>query len=99
MLFRMFKQEFKADPLARIAGLIAKPFMKRIYTKINYEEFGGALLLGFKGITVISHGSSKAYAIKNAVRVAKKRSRRGILIRKLPNFWMATVIHPNSFPE
>lgn len=71
MLFRMLKQEFKSDPLAKIAGLIAKPFMKRIYTKINYEEFGGALLLGVKGITVISHGSSKAYAIKNAIRVAK----------------------------
>ena len=33
---------------------------------------GGALLLGVKGITVISHGRSKAYAIKNAVRVAKE---------------------------
>lgn len=72
MLFKMLKQEFKTDPLAKVAGLIAKPFMKRIYRKINYEEFGGALLLGVKGITVISHGSSKAYAIKNAVRVAKE---------------------------
>jgi len=78
MLFRMLKQEFKTDPLARIAGLIAKPFMKRIYKKINYEEFGGALLLGVKGITVISHGSSKAYAIKNAVRVAKEAVETGI---------------------
>lgn len=78
MLFRMLKQEFKTDPLARIAGLIAKPFMKRIYRKINYEEFGGALLLGVKGITVISHGSSKAYAIKNAVRVAKEAVETGI---------------------
>ena len=33
---------------------------------------GGCLLLGVKGITVISHGRSKAYAIKNAVRVAKE---------------------------
>lgn len=78
MLFRMLKQEFKSDPLARIAGLIAKPFMKRIYTKINYEEFGGALLLGVKGITVISHGSSKAYAIKNAIRVAKEAVETGV---------------------
>lgn len=78
MLFRMLKQEFKTDPLARVAGLIAKPFMKRIYKKINYEEFGGALLLGVKGITVISHGSSKAYAIKNAVRVAKEAVETGI---------------------
>lgn len=78
MLFRMLKQEFKTDPLARIAGLLAKPFMKRIYKKINYEEFGGALLLGVKGITVISHGSSKAYAIKNAVRVAKEAVETGV---------------------
>ena len=78
MLFRMLKQEFKTDPLAKIAGLIAKPFMKRIYRKINYEEFGGALLLGVKGITVISHGSSKSYAIKNAVRVAKEAVETGV---------------------
>ena len=46
--------------------------MKKIYKRINYEEFGGALLLGVKGITVISHGRSTAYAIRNAVRVAKE---------------------------
>ena len=78
MLFRMLKQEFKADLAGKIIGLLAKPFMKRIYTKINYEEFGGALLLGVKGITVISHGRSKAYAIKNAVRVAKHAVETGV---------------------
>lgn len=72
MLFRMIKAEFKSDFVGALIGLLAKPFMRRIYEKINYEEFGGALLLGVKGITVISHGRSKAYAIKNAVRVAKE---------------------------
>ena len=72
MLLRMIKQQFKSDWVGMIIGMLAKPFMRRIYTKINYEEFGGALLLGVKGITVISHGRSKAYAIKNAVRVAKE---------------------------
>ncbi len=71
LLFKMIKSEFKSDFLGMVIGLLAKPFMKRIYEKINYEEFGGALLLGVKGITVISHGRSNAYAIKNAVRVAK----------------------------
>ncbi len=78
MLFRMLKEQFKSDLLGMIIGLLAKPFMKRIYTKINYEEFGGALLLGVKGITVISHGRSKAYAIKNAVRVAKEAVVNGV---------------------
>lgn len=72
MLLRMIKQQFKSDWVGMVIGLLAKPFMRRIYTRINYEEFGGALLLGVKGITVISHGRSKAYAIKNAVRVAKE---------------------------
>ncbi len=72
MLFKLIKEQFKSDFISMIVGLLAKPFMKRIYKKINYEEFGGALLLGVKGITVISHGRSSSYAIKNAVRVAKE---------------------------
>lgn len=72
MLFKLIQQEFTSDILSMIVGLLAKPFMRRIYKRINYEEFGGALLLGVKGITVISHGRSSSYAIKNAVRVAKE---------------------------
>ncbi len=66
------------DFVSKIVGLLAKPFMKRIYKRINYEEFGGALLLGVKGITVISHGRSSSYAIKNAVRVAKEAVESGV---------------------
>ena len=75
---KIYPKFFGIDILGKIIGLLAKPFMKRIYTKINYEEFGGALLLGVKGITVISHGRSKAYAIKNAVRVAKHAVETGV---------------------
>ena len=71
MLLKLIKQEFMCDWMSKMAGLLAKPFMRRVYKRINYEEFGGALLLGVKGITVISHGRSSSYAIKNAVRVAK----------------------------
>ena len=52
--------------------------LKKMYAKVNYEEFGGCLLLGVKGITVIAHGRSKAYAIKNAVRVAKESVETGV---------------------
>lgn len=72
MLFRMIKEEFYRNAFTKIIGAIAKPVMNRIHKRINYEEFGGALLLGVKGICVISHGRSKAYAIKNAIRVAKE---------------------------
>lgn len=85
MLFRMIKQVFKSDLLGSLVGLMTKPFMKRIYRQINYEEYGGAFLLGVKGITVISHGRSKAYAIKNAVRVAKEAVETG-LNKKISEF-------------
>ena len=42
---------------------------------IDYSEYGGAPLLGVRGITVIGHGSSNANAIKNAVRVAAELAR------------------------
>lgn len=78
VLFKMIKHEFKSDFIGMILGWLAKPFFRRIYARTNYEEFGGALLLGVKGITIISHGRSKAYAIKNAVRVAKEAVESGI---------------------
>ena len=78
MLFKLIKEQFKSDVLSMMVGLLAKPFLRRIYKKINYEEFGGALLLGVKGITVISHGRSSSYAIKNAVRVAKEAVESGV---------------------
>lgn len=78
MLFTLIKQEFMKDWLSKIVGILAKPFLRRLYKRINYEEFGGALLLGVKGITVISHGRSSSYAIKNAVRVAKEAVEAGV---------------------
>ena len=78
VLFKMIKQEFKSDFVGMILAWLAKPFFRRIYARINYEEFGGALLLGVKGITIISHGRSRAYAIKNAVRVAKEAVETGV---------------------
>lgn len=78
MFFYMVKQQFKADFLTQTMGMLVKPILKRIYKRVNYEEFGGALLLGVKGITVICHGRSSAYAIKNAVRVAYSAVEAGV---------------------
>lgn len=78
MMFNLIKEQFTNDILSLIVGMLARPFMKRIYKKINYEEYGGAILLGVKGITVIAHGRSRAYAIKNAVRVAKEAVESGV---------------------
>ena len=70
MLIKMISKEFKSNILGCIIGLLAKPFIRRILKRTNWEDFGGMLLLGVKGISVIAHGRSSSYAMKNAVRAA-----------------------------
>lgn len=49
-----------------------KPVMKKIYAKHDWQEYGGAPLLGVGGYCLICHGRSEARAIKNAIRVGKQ---------------------------
>lgn len=72
MLIKLLKDELNSSAWAKIGALIAKPALMRLKKKTDYEESGGALLLGIKGICIIAHGGSKANAIKNAIRVAKE---------------------------
>jgi glycerol-3-phosphate acyltransferase PlsX len=68
-VFRAIKHELMAEKL-RLA-MKFKPVMMRIYRKYDYNEYGGALLLGVNGTAVICHGSSKARTIKNAVMASR----------------------------
>ncbi|MBN1123455.1 MAG: phosphate acyltransferase PlsX [Sedimentisphaerales bacterium] len=70
MLFQAIKHELVIGDL-RLA-MEFKPIMKEIYKKYDYHEYGGALLLGINGTSVICHGSSKSRTIKNAILAAKK---------------------------
>lgn len=58
--------------LAKAASLLVLPALRGLKKKLDYAEYGGAPLLGVDGGFIICHGSSKAKAIKNAVRVAKE---------------------------
>ncbi len=69
-LIKLIKREFKGHPLAMLGGLLAKSALRRIKQKVDPSEYGGAPLLGVKGISIVSHGGSDAFAIKNALRVA-----------------------------
>ena len=52
--------------------------MKKIYKKHDWQEYGGAPLLGVAGYCLICHGRSDTRAIKNAIRVGKQLSGSGI---------------------
>ncbi len=66
-------QEALAATVTRKIGYVLS---RRAYTefrkRVDYSEFGGAPLLGVRGVTIICHGRSNANAIKNAIRVAKE---------------------------
>ncbi|MGE0059899.1 MAG: phosphate acyltransferase PlsX [Dehalococcoidia bacterium] len=61
----------KSRPWLLVAGVILKPAIKKRLSSMQYQETGGAVLLGVDGIVVIAHGRSNAIAIKNALKVAK----------------------------
>lgn len=56
--------------LAKIGGVLIKPALKGLKKRLDPAEYGGALLLGVRAPIIICHGSSKAKAITNAIRVA-----------------------------
>jgi len=69
-LFKAIKHELMEEKI-RLA-LKFKPIMMRIYQKYDYNEYGGALLLGINGTALICHGSSKSRTIKNAILASKR---------------------------
>ncbi|MEW6661273.1 MAG: phosphate acyltransferase PlsX [Bacillota bacterium] len=69
-LFSMLQAEMAGSLRTRLGAALILPGFKSIKKKLEYEEYGGAPLLGVQGVSIICHGSSKAKAITNAVRVA-----------------------------
>lgn len=63
---RMFAGMIKSA----LPDLVDRPEIKRLVKFLDYSEYGGAPLLGVKGVAIICHGASPARAIMNAVRVA-----------------------------
>jgi phosphate acyltransferase len=69
-LFRVMKEEFMRTTLTKIGAAMLKPGFLRIKKKMDYTEYGGAPLMGLQGACIKAHGSSNAYAIKNAIKQA-----------------------------
>ncbi len=62
-----FKVIFSKNILSKLAAVLVMGELKKFSKKIDYTEYGGALLLGVNGKVMKSHGSSNSKAIKNAV--------------------------------
>lgn len=74
----LLKDALQSTLSSQVGYVLSKKAYKNFRKKIDYSEYGGAPLLGVKGVTVIGHGSSNAHAIKNAIRVAMELVRGGV---------------------
>jgi phosphate acyltransferase len=71
IVVQMLKEELPRGLHGKLGTAILKPNLKRLKQRIDAAEHGGGLLLGVEGVCIISHGSSDANSIANAIRSAK----------------------------
>ena len=64
------KESLKATITRQVGALLSRSAFADFKKRLDHTEYGGAPLLGVKGVCFITHGSSNANAIKNAIRVA-----------------------------
>lgn len=74
-IVRTLKDGLNSTLTAQVGAVLARRAFQDFKKKLDYSEYGGAPLLGVKGVTVIGHGRSNANAIKNAIRVASELAR------------------------
>ncbi len=70
-VLQILREELPQGMAGKVGCTLLKGNLKRIKQRVDHAEHGGGLLLGVAGIAVISHGSSKAPSIFNAIRLAK----------------------------
>jgi glycerol-3-phosphate acyltransferase PlsX len=72
VVLQILREELPQGLSGQLGTALLKPNLNRIKQRIDHAEHGGGLLLGVAGISIISHGSSQAPSIFNAIRLAKE---------------------------
>ena len=73
--------EIEATPRGRLGGLLIRPATQRLRERLDPDTYGGAYLLGLRGLSVIAHGNSSRLAIANAIRLAARGVDRDVVGR------------------
>jgi glycerol-3-phosphate acyltransferase PlsX len=81
MLTTFIKQEFRRNPLTKLAALAALPVLARFKTRVDPRRYNGAALLGLRGLVIKSHGSADAFAFEHALARAYDAAKNGLLDR------------------
>ena len=66
------REEITSTALGKLGGLLIRPAARKLRSRLDPETYGGAYLLGLRGLAVIAHGNSSQVAIANAIRLAAR---------------------------
>jgi phosphate acyltransferase len=77
----LLKGSLNSTVASQVGALLARKAFTDFGRKLDPSEYGGAPLLGVKGVAIVGHGASNANAIKNAIRVAKQFHESGVNAR------------------
>jgi glycerol-3-phosphate acyltransferase PlsX len=72
VLAGMLKEALSSTVSAKLGATLAKQALRKFKKRVDYSEYGGAPLLGVRGVCIITHGGSNSNGIKNAIRVASE---------------------------
>lgn len=77
-LLGLIRAEMTKSLPNKLAGAVLRSDLRTMGKRLDYAEYGGLPLLGVNGSAIVSHGRSKAKAIKNALRVARQTTEAGV---------------------
>lgn len=68
----LLRESLSRSLSSKVGYVLARNAFRSFKKRVDYSEYGGAPLLGIRGVCLIAHGSSNAHAMKNAIRVASE---------------------------
>ncbi|MDX6514267.1 MAG: phosphate acyltransferase [Gaiellaceae bacterium] len=71
-LLDALREEISSTLRGKLGGLLIRPAARRLRTRLDPDTYGGAYLLGLRGLAVIAHGNSGRNAVANAIRLAAR---------------------------
>ena len=77
-IIHMLKEALSGTLQAKVGAVLARQGFEEFRKRVDWSEYGGAPLLGVKGVAIVCHGRSPANAIKNALGVAKGLAERRV---------------------
>ncbi|MGZ8696322.1 MAG: phosphate acyltransferase PlsX [Gaiellaceae bacterium] len=84
-LLEALREEIAATAVGKLGGLLIRPAARRLRERLDPDTYGGAYLLGLRGLAVIAHGNSSRRAITNAIRLAARGVEKDVVGRLTQN--------------